>query len=111
MREILDTLFEAWMSHDALRSAACFAPEGVYREAEGREVRGREQIAAHFAQFFRSGPPWTFAVEETIFEGERAAVTFSFSVKGDGPQWRERAGCALVKFNGGLIELWREYHG
>ncbi len=109
--DLLETLFEAWMAHDAARSSACFAPGGTYREADGREVIGRAAIAEHFARFFQSGPPWRFDVDETIIQGEKAAVVYRFSIKGDGPQWRERAGCAIVRFEGGLVSLWREYHG
>jgi uncharacterized protein (TIGR02246 family) len=111
VRDILETLFESWESHDALRAAACFSPDGVYREADGREIIGREAIRTHFARFFREGPPWRFDVGETIVQGDRAAVTFTFAVKGDGAAWRERAGCAVVSFEQGLVGLWREYHG
>ncbi len=109
-RDLLETLFEAWNSHDALRSAACFAERGVYREAGGREVVGREAIVAHFAGFFRSGPPWRFDVDDIVLDGERGAVVYRFAVKGAGPDWNERAGCAVVCFEGGLIASWREYH-
>lgn len=111
VRDILGTLFESWESHDALRAAACFSPEGVYREADGREIVGRSAIQEHFARFFREGPPWRFDVGEPIVEGDRAAVTFTFAVKGEGAAWRERVGCAIVSFEQGLVGLWREYHG
>jgi uncharacterized protein (TIGR02246 family) len=110
-RDLLATLFEAWETHDALRSAACFAPEGVYREAGGQDIVGRDAITAKFAHFFREGPPWRFTVEDVIVEGDRAAVAYRFEVKGDGPGWRERAGCAVVRFEGGLVAVWHEYHG
>jgi uncharacterized protein (TIGR02246 family) len=110
-RDLLETLFEAWNSHDALRSSACFAPEAVYREAGGREVVGRPAIVAHFAAFFRSGPPWRFEVDDLLLDGDRAAVVYRFAIRGDGPDWRERAGCAVVRFEAGLISLWHEYHG
>lgn len=111
MRDLLTSLFEAWNAHDALRAAACFAPAAIYREAGGREVAGREEIAGHFAAFFRSGPPWRFEVDDVLVEGDRAAVVFRFAVKGDASDWSERAGCAVVRFDGGLINLWHEFHG
>jgi predicted SnoaL-like aldol condensation-catalyzing enzyme len=111
IRGILETLFEAWSAHDALRAAACFAPGASYREAEGREVHGREALTEHFARFFREGPPWRFDVDEVIVEGERAAVAYRFSIGGEAEKWRERAGCALVQFQDGLVQSWREYHG
>jgi len=110
-RDLLETLFEAWQAHDALRSAACFATDAVYAEAGGAEVVGRTAIAEHFARFFREGPPWRFEVEEVIGEGERIAVAYRFSVKEVGGPWRDRMGCATVAMAGGLILRWREYHG
>lgn len=111
MRDLLSTLFEAWNAHDALRASACFAPGAIYREAGGREVAGRDAIAEHFGAFFRSGPPWRFEVDDVLIEGDRGAVVFRFAIKGDALDWSERAGCAVVRFDGGLIDLWHEYHG
>jgi hypothetical protein len=50
-------------------------------------------------------------VEEILASGDRAAVTYTFAVKGEASAWHERAGCAWVRLRGGLVELWREYHG
>lgn len=110
-RELLDTLFEAWDAHDAVRSAACFAEDAVYRESDGNAIVGREAILAHFARFFRNGPPWRFEVDDVLLDGDRAAVTFRFAVKGAGPGWSERGGCAVVRFDGGSVRLWHEYRG
>ena len=48
-----------------------------------------------------------------IAEGARACVVYRFAVGGgDGEPWRERAGCATVRFDErGQIEEWREYEG
>ena len=110
-RDLLETLFEAWQGHDALRSAACFAADAVYCEAGGAEVVGREAIQAHFAHFFREGPPWRFEVDEVFGEGERVAVAYRFGLKSTGDSWNERTGCAIVTLKGGLVRRWREYHG
>lgn len=110
-RDLLATLFEAWNAHDAVRAAACFAEDGIYREADGREVAGRAEIGGHFARFFRTGPPWRFDVDEVVCEGERAAVAYRFGVKGQGGDWSERGGCAMVRLRGGLVQLWHEYRG
>ena len=110
-RDLLETLFEAWNAHDAIRAAACFDSAATYREAGGREVVGRSAIVEHFAVFFRAGPPWRFEVDDVILDGDRAAVVFRFAVKGDAVNWSERAGCAVVRFEGGLVGLWHEYHG
>jgi uncharacterized protein (TIGR02246 family) len=110
-RDLLETLFEAWQAHDALRSAACFAPDAVYCEAGGVEVVGRNAISAHFAHFFREGPPWRFEVDEVFGEGDRVAVAYRFGLKGAGDAWIDRSGCAIVALEGGLVARWREYHG
>jgi ketosteroid isomerase-like protein len=88
-REALDGLFDAWKKGDALRSAAHFAIEGVYREA------GREPIVGR----------------ETIVEGDRAAVRYRFRIEGPASRWRETDGCAFVIFADGTIAEWREYGG
>lgn len=110
-RELVAELTAAWHANDALRAAAFFAPDGRYHESGRDAVVGRDRIVEHFTRFFRDGPPWRFDLEDVIVEGERAAIAFRFAVKGDGERWRERAGCALVRLDGGLIEEWREFHG
>ena len=111
MREHIEELIAAWQTNDALRACAFFAVDGVYAESDRDPVVGREAILLHFQRFFRDGPPWKFAVEEIIAEGDRAAVAYRFSVKGEAGEWRERAGCALVVRIDGLIVQWREYQG
>ncbi|MBD5605640.1 MAG: nuclear transport factor 2 family protein [Candidatus Eremiobacteraeota bacterium] len=110
-RETLDGLFAAWRTGDALRSAAHFDVDGVYREAGREPITGRAAIVAHFTHFFRDGPRFTFVVDETIVEGDRAAVRFRFSIAGPDETWRERDGCAFVAFSDGTIAEWREYGG
>jgi uncharacterized protein (TIGR02246 family) len=110
-RELLDGLFAAWRDGDALRSAAHFAIDGAYREAGHEPIVGRDAIVAHFTRFFRDGPRFAFEVDETIVEGERAAVRYRFSIAGPGERWMEKAGCAFVAFSDGTIREWREYHG
>jgi uncharacterized protein (TIGR02246 family) len=110
-RERLESLFTAWRSGDALRSAAHFAPGGVYREATREPIAGRDAIVAHFTKFFRDGPRWEFYVDETLVEGDRAAIRYRFAtVSGEGA-WLERSGCAFVTFVDGTIDEWREYEG
>jgi len=52
-------------------------------------------------------------VDEVIEADERACVVYRFAVReGEDRPWRERAGCALVRFGErSLIAEWREYEG
>lgn len=110
-RQALDQLFAAWRQGDALRSAAHFAADGAYHEAGRDPIVGRAAIVAHFTKFFRDGPSWEFHVDQTIVEGDRAAVQYRFAiVSAEGP-WQERSGCAIVSFADGTIAEWREYEG
>ena len=111
MQALIEELVAAWQANDALRACAFFAPDGLYHEAGREPILGRDAIFAHFQRFFRDGPPWRFEVDEILAEGDRAAVGFHFSIKGAAGDWRERAGCALVRRSGGLITQWREYQG
>jgi uncharacterized protein (TIGR02246 family) len=110
-REALDRLFAAWRRGDALRSAAHFAIDGIYREAGRAPIVGRSAIVAHFTAFFRDGPRWTFSVDETLVEGDLAAVTYRFAIDAGKGSWLERSGCAFVRFSDGTIAEWREYEG
>lgn len=110
LHELIDELVGAWQSGDAHRAAAFFAPDGVYHESGHDPIVGREAILAHFARFFRDGPAWRFDIDEIIVEDERAAVTYRFEINVVGT-WRGNDGCALVRRAGGLVALWREYHG
>jgi uncharacterized protein (TIGR02246 family) len=108
LRETIDELVDAWRAGDALRACAFFAPDGAYCEAGGQAIAGRDALLAHFQRFFRDGPPWRFEIDDVVIDGERGAVFYRFSVKG-ATGWRESAGCALVRREGGLVSLWREY--
>ena len=109
--DLLENLITAWRAGDALRACAYFGDDAVYQEARHEALTGRDAILAHFVRFFRDGPLWRFEVDTTIVQGERAAVAYRFAVKGDGGRWRERAGCAIIRCERGLIAAWREYDG
>ena len=108
-REHLTSLFAAWEHGDALRAAAHFAADGSYSEAGRPATQGRDAIASHFTRFFRDGPAWRFMVDTVLVEGERAAVAYRFALEGAPGTWRERAGCAMVRFAEGAITEWQEY--
>lgn len=90
-----------------------FSADGVYREARKPPIVGRAAIAAEFARFASSGVPFRFTVDDVIEAGARACVVYRFAVpEGAGGRWRERAGCAVVRFDErGEIAEWREYEG
>ncbi|MHB8146283.1 MAG: nuclear transport factor 2 family protein [Vulcanimicrobiaceae bacterium] len=110
-RALVEELVGAWQTNDALRASAFFAINGVYAESGRAPIEGRAAILEHFQRFFRDGPAWRIEVDEIVAEDDRAAVAYRFSIKGRTGNWRERAGCALVRREDGLIALWREYHG
>lgn len=111
VRELIEELVGAWQTNDAQRASAFFAIQGVYAESGRPAIEGREAILEHFQRFFRDGPAWRIEIDEIVAEDDRAAVAYRFSIKGRPGDWRERAGCALVRREDGLISLWREYHG
>ena len=108
---LIQELVSAWKANDALRASAFFAPEATYHESGREPLVGRDAIFAQFQRFFRDGPAWRFDVEEIIAEDDCAAIAYRFAVKGPAGDWQERAGCALLRREAGLIVQWREYHG
>jgi predicted SnoaL-like aldol condensation-catalyzing enzyme len=110
-RETLEGLFAAWRNGDALRAGAYFAAGARYAEVRHEPILGRDAIVAHFTTFFRDGPVWDFTVEDTVVDGERAAVRYRFAVVGEDGSWRELSGCAFVRLVDGTIGEWREYEG
>ena len=92
-------------------AAARFAEDGTYREVRKPPISGRDAIAQEFSRF--AGVPFRFEVDDVIASGSRACVVYRFATPGGtGEPWRERAGCAIVRFDErGQIAEWREYDG
>ena len=113
MSGALRALIEAFARGDLQAAKECFAENGTYREARREPVHGRAAIGALFERWASSGVAWRFTVDEVIEADERACVVYRFAVGGGaGEPWRERAGCALVRFGErSLIAEWREYEG
>jgi uncharacterized protein (TIGR02246 family) len=109
----LKQALEAFVAGDLSQAADWFAEDAVYRELRRAPVSGRAAIAEHFARFASSGTAWRFVVEDVIVDGDRACVTFVFSMsEGTSQSMRERAGCAIVHLDArGQIAEWREYEG
>ncbi|GAC1659867.1 MAG: hypothetical protein NVS4B13_06120 [Candidatus Elarobacter sp.] len=111
--DTLASVLDAFTRGELGAVADRFARDGAYREAHGAPVRGRDAIAAEFARYAASGVAFRFDVDDVIATGLRACVVYRFATPGgDGEPWRERAGCAIVRFDGcGHIAEWREYEG
>lgn len=94
-------------------AAERFAHDGVYREARKPPICGRTAIAAEFARYAGAGATFRFTVQDVIETADRACVVYAFAVPGGaGEPWRERAGCAVIRFDErGQIAEWREYEG
>jgi ketosteroid isomerase-like protein len=109
LASVLDTFARGELSGVAER----FAEHGAYREARKPPIEGRAAIAAEFARFAASGVPFRFTVDDVIASADRACVVYRFATPGGtGEPWRERAGCAIVRFDEcGQIAEWREYEG
>jgi len=110
-RDIIDEVIASWLTYDALRASALFAPDGVYAEAGREAIVGRPAILEHFQRFFRDGPTWRFEVDDIVTEGTRAAIVYRFHVKDATERWSVRPGCAFARTNGELITEWREFSG
>jgi ketosteroid isomerase-like protein len=111
--EALAPVLDAFARGELNGVADRFAPDAVYREARKAAIRGRGAIEAEFARFAATGVPFRFVVDDVIADGDRACVIYRFAVPGGtGEPWRERAGCAVVRFDDrAQITEWREYEG
>jgi ketosteroid isomerase-like protein len=111
--ETLASVLDAFARGELGGVAERFAEDGAYREARKPPLAGRAAIAAEFARFAASGVAFRFTVEDVIASAGRACVVYRFATAGgSGEPWRERAGCAIVRFDGcGQIAEWREYEG
>ncbi|MDB5071535.1 MAG: hypothetical protein JWM87_2646 [Candidatus Eremiobacteraeota bacterium] len=111
--QTLAAVLDAFVRGELGGVAERFAEHGAYREARKPPLVGRAAIAAEFARFVASGVPFRFTVDDVIASAARACVVYRFATAGgSGEPWRERAGCAIVRFDGcGQIAEWREYEG
>jgi ketosteroid isomerase-like protein len=109
----LAPLLDALARGELNGAAEHFAEDAVYREPRKPPFRGRAAIAAEFARFTATGVPFRFIVDDVIANGNRACVVYRFAVAGGaGEPWRERAGCAVVRFDErAQITEWLEYEG
>ncbi len=113
LRPSLAAALDAFARGVPADALASFADNATYAEARKEAIRGRWAIAAEFARFAATGVPFRFTCDDVIAGEDRACVVYRFAVaKGEGGVWRERAGCAIVRFDErGQIEEWREYEG
>ena len=113
MRRTLDAVLDAFERGDLDDALPWFSQTCVYREPRGESIVGRDALAAHWAAFAASGVRWRFSVDRVIAGDDAVCIVHRFAMpEGDGTAWRERAGCAVVRFDArGFIEEWREYDG
>jgi ketosteroid isomerase-like protein len=109
----LATVLDLFTAGEVEGAAANFAEDATYQEPRKAPIRGRAAIAAEFARFAATGVPFRIVVDDAFTDGKSACVVYRFQVAGgEGEPWRERAGCATVRFDeGGRIAAWREYEG
>jgi ketosteroid isomerase-like protein len=111
--DTLSAVLDAFARGTVEGVAGRFAEDGAYREPRKPPVRGRAAIAAEFARFAATGIPFRLEVDDVLASGDRACVVYRFAIPGGaGEPWRERAGCATIRFDQrGQIAEWREYEG
>ena len=111
--EALEPVLAAFARGELTGVADRFSEDATYREARKAPIRGRSAIAAEFTRYAASRTVWRFEVDEVIAGTDRACVVYRFALPGgEGEPWRERAGCATVRFDArGQIAEWREYEG
>jgi len=109
----LATVLDLFTAGEVDGAAESFAEDATYHEPRKPPIRGRAAIAAEFARFAATGVPFRIVVDDVFADGKSACVVYRFQVAGgEGEPWRERAGCATVRFDeGGRIAAWREYEG
>jgi steroid delta-isomerase-like uncharacterized protein len=62
-----------------------FAPNFVYHSAMGREIRGIKDYKQSMKEFFTAFPDAQYTVNDTLFEGEKAAVRYTITATHKGP--------------------------
>ena len=107
----LAPVLDAFTRGELAGVAGHFSETAVYGEARKAPIRGRAAVEAEFARFAASAVPFRFVVDEVLANGDRACVVYRFAVPGGaGEPWRERAGCAVVRFDErAQITEWLEY--
>jgi steroid delta-isomerase-like uncharacterized protein len=77
-REEVHALFtrreSSWQQRDAAALAADHAPDGVVVSPTGGVLEGRAEIERIYRLWFTAFPDLTFATEELLVEGDRAAL-------------------------------------
>jgi predicted ester cyclase len=76
---VLLRLHDAMNQRDAEECAACYTDEASLAQPETEILRGLDAIAQDFRSLFRAFPDLTFAHRHRLFEGDVAAVEYTFS--------------------------------
>jgi ketosteroid isomerase-like protein len=103
----------AWRAADPRAAAALFAHDARYTaDPFGPGLRGREQIAAYWAQATAAQSGLDLHVEAPVADGDRAAAAWRATFVRDGERV-ELAACLLLRFDADgrctdLREFWRQ---
>lgn len=98
-----------WMNADADRVLRSVAADCVVIESHGPTFSGRSEIARWLREWFgRGGVVSRWDVASFVFEGETAAVVWSFTCVDRGVRY-EIDGMSLILFRGDRIARIEEY--
>ena len=95
---LLDQFLAAWSRKDIDGVVGCLGADVVYCGSDGRTVRGREAVAAVFAEQLDGDPALT--IEPIAVRGDRGFGYFSYPTADDGTTLR---GVDVYTLRDGLI--------
>ncbi|MGE0714930.1 MAG: nuclear transport factor 2 family protein [Alphaproteobacteria bacterium] len=109
-RERLAAIGAAFASRDPAAIAACFAPDGVFRNAVGpdpwgRRYEGAEEIAGYFRALFAQTPDVRWEHTAEWVAGDRAVVEWRRTATLPDGTRQDWLGCDLYLFRGEAILL------
>lgn len=111
IRAIVRMATQACMAGDAAAFASLFASEGELI-LPGQILRGRDAILQATANYLATLSVIEVEIAETIVEGDRAAVAWTWRATQRATGDRQQSSNAiLLEFRRGLIARWHEYAG
>lgn len=80
----------------------------TFLDSLGAQIRGREQMVAGWAAYFRMVPDYTIRIEETFCEGDIVVMLGTAQGTYAATPWQTPAAWR-ARIRGGLISEWRVY--